>query len=240
MQALLTPMALMITLGVVHHPAPAHHPHARPHGVHRAGAKPAAAQVPVAQDDVEEIESVEAVPTPAASDTASPARLREHVLGAVPDATAPLSSAAGLAAALGHFHAAFVHLPIAWVTLWAMVEMLGVVSAHVALAPAALFLGFITLLSYAPAILSGLCRYDELSSATKGYETAEAILHRNLIYVSAALCAACLFVRLVHWRWPNVVCRLICLLGVGAAFAVTAFSAHLGGRMVYGAEFFPF
>ena len=162
------------------------------------------------------------------------------MFGVAPDANAKITTAAGSAAALGHLHAAFVHMPIAWVLLWALVELFSLISENGALNPSALFLGFLTLLSYAPAALSGLCRMDELASASKGYDAAEALLHRNLIFTSAGLLGVCMFLRLINWRWPNMFCRLLCLMGVFGACVLTTYSAHLGGRMVYGAEFLPF
>jgi uncharacterized membrane protein len=206
-------------------------------------AKAAAAPADEAVEDVEEVEAVDAA-APAAATTAAPGQgsgaLEDHVFGVAPDANASITTPAGSAAALGHLHPALVHLPIAWVLLWALVELLSLISENRALNPSALFLGFVTLASYAPAALSGLCRLDELASASKGYDGAEALLHRNLIFVSAAVLGVCLVLRLINWRWPNMFCRLLCLMGVFGACVLTSYSAHLGGRMVYGAEFLPF
>jgi len=249
---------LVSVLSVPHHHAPVHHPYVRPHHLRTAGpgpklaapspapAKGAEAPKDEAIEEVEEVEAVEAVDAAAAPAAGAaglgqaPGNPEDHVFGAAPDPNAKITTAAGAAAALGHMHGAFVHLPIAWVLLWALVELLSLISENRALNPSALFLGFLTLLSYVPAALSGLCRMDELASATKGYDTAEAILHRNLIFASAGLLGVCMLLRLINWRWPNMFCRLLCLMGVVAACVLTSYSAHLGGRMVYGAEFLLF
>ena len=260
MPAFLPTVALVSMFAVPHHHAPAHHPHARSHQLRTTGAKGAPPSTPAKvapaqeaapdDDDVEEVEDVEAVDPVAAvaPDAQGPKAsgqaqgfAEEHVFGGVaPDANAKITTAAGFAAALGHMHAAFVHLPIAWVLLWALVELLSLISENRALNPSALFLGFLTLLSYAPGALSGMCRLDELASVTKGYETAEALVHRNLIFASAGILGVCMVLRLINWRWPNMFCRLLCLMGVVAACVLTSYSAHLGGRMVYGADFLPF
>lgn len=258
--AVLPLFALVTQLMLPHHHAPVHHPYVRPHHLrtvgpgpkalapHNKDVPPAQAAAAAADDDIEEVESVTAEPqkagtTPdgAAAPSTLPAGAQEdHVLGVVPNAAAPLGTLPWLAGALGHLHAALVHLPIAWVLLWALVEMLGLISDNKALAPSALTLAVLSTLSFAPAALSGLCRLDELASTTHGYDTAEAILHRNLIFVAAGLCGGCLVLRLIMWRWPNMFCRVLCLFGVVAACAITSYSAHLGGRMVYGADFLPF
>lgn len=261
------PLFVLVTqLMAPHHHTPVHHPYVRPHHLRTAGPGPRAMPlhkappaVPAApahdDDDIEDVESVAPVvdagaqapaagsPGAAASDAATappPGALEDHVLGVVPNAAAPLGTLPWLAGALGHLHAAWVHLPIAWLLLWALVEVLSLISDHAALRPSALTLAVLTLLSFAPAALSGLCRLDELASTTHGYDTAEALVHRNLIFAAAGLCAGCLVLRLIVWRWPNMFCRLLCLMGVVTACAITSYSAHLGGRMVYGADFLPF
>lgn len=244
--AVILPLLFVFSQVAVPHHAPVHHPYARPHHLRTVGPGPRlkapAAAAPTQGDANEEaIEEVEAV-VPVASDaaTAGADASTDHLFGVVPDASAPLLTAAGAAGALGHLHAAVVHLPIAWVLLWAMVEMLSLVRPQSAFNGVALRLGLLTTLSYGPAVASGLCRLDELASNTKGYESAEALLHRNLIFASAILCLLCLLLRLINWRWPNMFCRLLGLMGVVAAAAITGYSAHLGGRMVYGADFLPF
>lgn len=257
MPTVLPLFALLTSLAAHPHHTPIHHPHGRPHHAvdQVAGPKlvppappPASAGAKAADANaVEDIETVDtldlAAPSAAQGQSLNPVTggvaKNEHVFGVAPDFSAKITTPAGAAAAMGHMHAALVHLPIAWVLLWAIIECISFIRPKSSLHPSALFLGFVSLASFLPAVLSGLCRLDELTSATKGYDTAEALLHRNLIFVGAGVCGICLVVRLIHWRWPKVFFRLISLMGVVSACAIISYSAHLGGRLVYGADFLP-
>jgi uncharacterized membrane protein len=251
---MITPASLLTAVFILtapQHVPPAHHPHLRPHNPHHSHRPPAAAAAAQSKaptgDDVEAVETVESVE---AVDATSPAAEGlpgqasgtpiDHVFGVAPDSTASLLTPAGFSALMGHLHAALVHLPIAWVMLWAGLEVASMAFAGAFWGHGALVLGVITLASYGPAVLTGLCRFDELASASKGYEVGEAMLHRNLIFVGAGLCAVSLFIRLLNARWPNAFFKTLSLLGAVSALIVTGFSAHLGGRMVYGADFLPF
>lgn len=140
----------------------------------------------------------------------------------------------------GHMHAALVHMPIAWLLAWAGAECLALLWPHPWLLTAGLPIGLMTALSFAPSVYSGLMRLDELSAGESGYDVAPALLHRNLMLAAWTLVVLAIALRLLRAPMRFKWLRRLYLLFVFVGFLLLAYSAHLGGVMVYGEEFFPF
>lgn len=231
-----------------------HHAHPRPHApVHaprahaapaakasanKAAAKGAAAkgQKPAAkEEEVEQIEQVENVEGVEATVATSVDGGTNAAKAAGP------SPLLGLGAVLGHLHAAVVHLPIAWLALWAFFEALSVVWRHPWLLMSGLPMSLVSVLSFGPAVYTGLARLDELSTASPGYDVGPAMLHRNLLFVAWAMSGLACMLRLTVARpTAGFAPRLSYRVLVWVAFAITGWSAHLGGCLVYGDDFLPF
>lgn len=139
-----------------------------------------------------------------------------------------------------HMHAALIHLPVAWLMLWAGCEGLALLWPHPWLITSGLPLGLMTALGFAPSVYSGLMRLEELAGGQSGYDSAPALLHRNLLLASWTLVVVALALRLFNAPQRSGKLRMLYLLLVFASFALTAYSAHLGGALVYGDDFFPF
>lgn len=251
-------LGLFVALASVSVPAQ-HHPHPRPHAqaphapnhphapakAHARGAaakaRPAAdkeataANKGKAADDVEQVEQVEQVEAVGADAATGNDGGTEAAKAAAADRVPDLATV------VGHLHAAVVHLPIAWLALWSFFEALGVLWAHPWLLMSGLPMGVVAVLSFGPAVYTGLARLDELAAASPSYDVGPAHLHRNLLFLAWALCGLACVLRLTAARpGRGFVPRAAYLLLVWIAFAVTGWSAHLGGCMVYGDDFLPF
>lgn len=217
------------------------HPHAaasKAHGKVAKGAPTKAAAKDAATDDVEAIEQVEAVENV----QAAPGEAGAAGAGGTQQAKAAAQDPArSLATVVGHLHAAVVHLPIAWSALWSFFEALSIVWPHPWLIMSGLPLGIVTVLSFGPAVYTGLARLDELAATSSSYDVGPAQLHRNLLFLAWALCGLACALRLTAARpGRGFAARAAYLALVWIAFAVTGWSAHLGGCMVYGDDFLPF
>lgn len=180
-------------------------------------------------DDDDDVESVEAAPSAAAAPGGDAVQV-----GAQSDAGWTVKKL------WAHMHAAVIHLPIAWLMLWAACEALALLWPHPWLVTSGLPLGLITAVAFAPSVYSGLMRLEELSGGQSGYDTAPALLHRNLLLASWTLVVVALALRLFNAPQRSGKLRMLYLLLVFGSFTLTAYSAHLGGVLVYGDDFFPF
>lgn len=221
--------------------------HALPHKAHRGmrhkpvivpkhvAAKPVALD---ADDEVEEVEAVEPVEAVEAVQTQTAGAGSDAQSNAEPGATATGWTFNKL---LAHMHPALVHMPIAWLLGWCACECLSLLWAHPWLATAGLPVGLATVLSFAPAVLSGLWRLDELAGGGKsGYDVGPALTHRNLLFVVWGLVVLAAGVRLGNWHARNRASRFAYVVLVCVACGIAAWSAHLGGNMVYGDDFLPY
>ena len=224
------------------HPHP-HAPHAHPKAtgkthLHKPGANHAAPKgnrAAAKEEKVEQIEEVEAVESVDAGVTPNADGGTAAAKAAGP------SPLLGLGAVLGHLHAAVVHLPIAWLALWAFFEALSVVWRHPWLLMSGLPMSIVSVLSFGPAVYTGLARLDELATASPGYDVGPALLHRNLLFAAWGLCGVACMMRLTVARpTAGTTPRLSYRVLVWVAFAITGWSAHLGGCLVYGDDFLPF
>lgn len=206
-----------------------------------AAAVPATGRAAEEIQDVEAVEIVEpadAVPSSKNSDATSPLT-PEGPAGRSPQAKLTPTFTATFLRLLGHLHAAVIHLPIAWSLLWACTE-LAVFGAHKKSFDATgAWLSAATTLSFAPAVTSGLLRFGELAALSQDPDLqSSGGLHRNLMYLALALAVSLSLIRLTQRH------RLVGKKGSAYALAVAVtaaligFSAHLGGVLVYGADFF--
>jgi len=172
---------------------------------------------PVLADEVEEVEDVDAVAAP-------------PVAPCPPD-TGPLG-------VFGKLHPAMVHLPIAWVFL---VFLLDVLTFLVGKAEYARF-GLVTLglavASAIPAMASGLVRGEVLETQASMEPLIEA--HETTMFVMVGVLSLAFVVRvlrrdhLVGWsRW-------VYLGLMAAAVGLVGYGGHLGGRIVFGPDHLPF
>ncbi len=167
-------------------------------------------------DGVEDVETVEVKPAPAA----------------VPHVGAAQRVA-------GRLHASVVHLPIGWLLLLLLLEGLSILLRKPAWQGPCLVVLIAAVASFIPAAVSGFLRLDELGQGS----TELALLglrHRNLMLIAAALCGGALLLRLVSGPRTRGWQRGVYLMLIGAGAAVVTIAGHLGGRMVHGSDFLPF
>ncbi len=151
----------------------------------------------------------------------------------------PAAVRPGLREQIGRFHVMLIHFPIAWVVLLALVELAVLVTGRAEWSSRAIcYLLILTMLSYLPALATGLI-HSGFRSGDRDY-LALMSWHRNLAIASGVLVATALGLRLyccnrkvTGWSWGQ-----FALIALAAALALAA--AHFGGRMVYGRDFFPF
>jgi uncharacterized membrane protein len=138
---------------------------------------------------------------------------------------------------VGRLHSALVHFPIAWLLLLLLVDFVAFGLGREAWRQVGLYVLLGTALSFAPAIIAGFLRADQLPKAAD--TTTLLVAHRNLALVTAGIFAAALITRLARrnrlagaWKWGYLA------LLVAATVAVM-WTGHKGGRLVYGTEFLP-
>jgi hypothetical protein len=131
----------------------------------------------------------------------------------------------GIPALVGYFHAATVHMPIAWGILLLLAEAARQLLKRRELDQATLVLLLLTLASYLPGILSGWLRFDSMGVAEA--DAGPYLLHRNIIFVAfgTLLVAGAL-------RWKRLDKAYLVLLSLQNA--ILAYGAHQGAENVYG------
>jgi hypothetical protein len=138
---------------------------------------------------------------------------------------------------LGHMHAAFVHFPIAWSVLWCLLQY------QTTIIPISIPL--LAVFSFVPAIFSGLLRAQEVGNPES---MAAILLHRNIMYLSMGLSVVLLIkeflyrkkqsshaTEILYIRKQNWYYTLVLIFTL-----LVCYGAHLGGVLVYGADFLPF
>ncbi|HOX44854.1 MAG TPA: hypothetical protein PK668_14740 [Myxococcota bacterium] len=180
-------------------------------------AEPSAADGP-AGAPVEEVEDVEVV----AAGAPAPAAPAEF----------------GLAQVAGRLHPALVHLPIAWLLLWLLLDGLALGLGREGLRPCGLIVGCLAGLACVPAALSGWLRSVELLAA--GASPAVLPTHRALMWTTTGLTLALALTRFGFRRGFPRGLRWPFLLALAGAVGLMGYAAHLGGKMVFGADFLPF
>lgn len=135
-------------------------------------------------------------------------------------------------------HPAVVHMPVAWLWLLFLTDIAALALGRRELLTAGIYLAVLTLLSFAPAVATGLLRLEHLPQDPAAM--APALIHRNIMLIGAGLCTVFLTLRL--WRRNRLagVTRWIYLLLVTATLFVITVGGHLGGKLVYGDDYLPF
>ncbi|MCG3172162.1 MAG: hypothetical protein GMKNLPBB_00308 [Myxococcota bacterium] len=210
-----------------------------------AAAQNAASPAPAVEEVIEEIEEIEEV-DPKAGGAASSAGKAPPAVAQEGGAASPAESAPAkkdpkamdLKTLLGHLHPAVVHLPIGWLNVLLILELLALLLKRRELEPAGLWVHGVLLAGFPPAIMSGIMREEEmehLGSLDKMAET-----HERLMFIVAGLCVASFILRFVKRREFTGAPRIVYLVILLAAAGVMAYSGHIGGEMVYGEDHLPF
>lgn len=130
---------------------------------------------------------------------------------------------------IGKFHPLVLHFPIAWLALWLLMEMVGLFHPASVYYSARPPLAALTLLSFLPAIITGLLRAQSVEEIDPVITS-----HRNLEIIGAGLVFCAAGISRMSKLKPLMVLVLV------AAMLVVAFGAHLGGQLVYGDDYLPF
>ncbi len=145
---------------------------------------------------------------------------------------------AGLFQTLGRFHPVVLHFPIAWLLLLVLVEIVALTGRAGDISRWTLPLLVLTLLSFIPAIVSGLGLASTHGSAADEF-IERMLLHRNLNISAGVVLLSALAVRMLTSQAAGSKARLVYFLLVLAAAGLMGFGSHLGGVMVWGEGFLP-
>lgn len=145
---------------------------------------------------------------------------------------------AGLFQAVGKFHPVVLHFPIAWLILLVIVEAVFLSGRAVELNRWGFALLVITLLSFVPAIVTGLGIASSHGNAAREF-VEKMILHRNYNIAAGVVLLGALAVRAVIGQDAGPKARTGYLVLVLAAAGLMVFGSHLGGEMVWGEGFLP-
>lgn len=136
---------------------------------------------------------------------------------------------------IGHMHALWVHFPIAWGVLWWALEWCAALGLMVNGRRLARGLASLTLMSFVPALLTGLSRLQQVGQEPMAEGLG--VAHRNAMYLSA-LCAGILWASRLRKLEARADCnRFAYPIFVTLWLGILCYGAHLGGAMVYGPEF---
>lgn len=136
---------------------------------------------------------------------------------------------------VGRLHPAIVHLPIGWMYLVLLADLVAFLGGREAWRSFGLWTLAVTIAASLLAATTGLIRADFMS---RDPELARAILsHRNLMLSSIGLLLAAMGVRLAGRNRPEGVVRGLYLALILAAAAVMAIGGHYGGRIVFGPDY---
>jgi len=139
---------------------------------------------------------------------------------------------------VGRFHTAVVHLPIGWLLMVLLLDALAFGLGRNELEAAGLWALGGALLSFVPAIATGLLRQDFVSQAPGVRALVET--HETLIFVTAGVASAAFLWRLAHRRDLVGAKRGAYLALIGVAAALVALAGHWGGKVAWGADYLPF
>jgi len=144
----------------------------------------------------------------------------------------------GFAETAARMHPALVHLPIGWLLLLLLVDLVGVGLAREPFRAVGPWIGVLTVLAFVPAAATGLLRqsfppYDRVADPLL-------VTHRTLMLAVAGVTLVAVALRLLRrnrltgaWKWAYLV------LLAGAAATITI-AGHLGGKLVFGENYLPF
>jgi uncharacterized membrane protein len=144
----------------------------------------------------------------------------------------------GIFEVVGHLHPAVVHMPIGWLVLLFLLDLAAFLLNRPELLPAGPWVGLGVVLSFIPAAITGLLRFDGLPQDPEA--AAPALLHRNVMYGCLILCIAALVMRVMNRNELEGRTKWIYLGLVASACLTVTIGGHLGGQLVYGNDFLPF
>lgn len=138
---------------------------------------------------------------------------------------------------VGRFHVAVVHFPIAWLLMTLLLDLLAFRLGRKELADAGRWTLGLGVLSFGPAVATGLLR-----ERTMGLPEATRALvevHETLVLAALAVATAALL-----WRWRSPVLpghrRVLYLALMAVACGLVAAGAHWGGKVAWGPDHLPF
>lgn len=189
-----------------------------------AGSLPAQsppARPPVPVDDVEPIEDAEVVEVEPTSSQGVPGR-----------------SQGGIEDLVSRFHHALVHVPIGGLMIVLLLDAATFLLRRRELEPSGLWALGGTLVSFVPAMATGLLREDFISRAPVVHGLVET--HETLVFVTAGVAAAAFLLRL--WARKDLVKakRGAYLALVVTAGVLVALAGHWGGKVAWGPDYLPF
>ena len=136
---------------------------------------------------------------------------------------------------VGRMHPAVIHMPIAWLVLLVLVDILNFVLGQKWLNKPGYWLLILTVCSFIPALLTGFINLNHKASVDE-----LAIQHRNMAILAFALCIAALNWRVIKKNNLEGGVKYLYLLLILLAAALIGQTGHLGGKMVFGLEYLPF
>ncbi len=146
---------------------------------------------------------------------------------------AAVDQPAGFVELLGRFHPALVHVPIAWLLLVVLLDVLTFSLRRDGFGRWGLYTLIGTTVALLPACLTGLLRAGPVAAASPAAASLVAV-HRGVMLGTIALTAVALAVRLGRRNRLEGAWKAAYLALIGTAFALVMIGAHLGGRIVFG------
>jgi uncharacterized membrane protein len=138
----------------------------------------------------------------------------------------------------GHLHPAMVHFPLAWMVLLFLVELIAFIENKASWHKAGFYILVITVISFIPAIISGLINASNHPPDTDKLNIL--LLHRNLNFIVVSLTLIALTLRFLRRKTSLGKLRVVYLALISIATILLLLSGHLGGKMVFGENYLPF
>ena len=139
---------------------------------------------------------------------------------------------------VGRLHPAFVHFPVAWIVILIIFEIIALRSKDPNWSRASFVILFLTVLSFIPALTTGFLLEETASGGPGFHDLLE--LHETLNITAACILAAGFLIQLFLVRDNSPLWKRAYLACIFISTGMVLFSAHVGGKMVYGENFFPF
>jgi uncharacterized membrane protein len=175
-----------------------------------------------------------AAKSPAAEEVVEVEDVEVEVVDAAPGAAA--GPRGGTADLLGRLHVAIVHLPIGWVLMSLLLELLALRRRELAPAGAWVLAGAVV--SFVPGCVTGLLREGFVSPAPAVRALVQT--HETLALTAAGLAIVALGLRLAFRKDLSGIRRTAYLAVLAASAATVAAAGHWGGKVAWGATNLPF
>ena len=144
----------------------------------------------------------------------------------------------GASELIGRFHPAFVHFPVAWIVILVIFEIVALRTRDPYWSRASFVILFLTVLSFIPAMTTGFLLEDSVGGGPGFHDLLE--LHETLNIIAACIIAAAFLLQIFLIRDDKSIWKKAYLACVLASAGIVLYSAHVGGKMVFGENFFPF